>query len=111
MSRQEADQLAYQLVKADVILYADAVHQVLMDWLAIVDEAVLDETADVAAHHVGHPEYLTPAMLAEAPWLAERPSVYRCLGPAFGHVRDHLVELDLLKRHRRENRDLLQTSP
>jgi hypothetical protein len=105
MSRQEADRLAQQLVKADVILYADAVHQVLMDWLATVDEAVLDETPDVPAHYPGHPEYLTPAMLEEAPWVAEQPSVYRCLGPALGHVRDHLAELALLKRHWRERRD------
>lgn len=97
MSLQEADRLAHQVTKADVVMYADAVHTALIEWLASVDELVLDETPDVLAHYQAHPEYLTPAMQAEVPWVAEQPAVWRCLNPALGHVRDHLVEMDMLK--------------
>lgn len=31
----------------------------------------------------------------------ERPPVWRCLSPALAHVRDHLAEMDLLKRQLR----------
>ncbi len=97
MSRQEADRLAHQVAKAEVIMYADAVHAALVNWLASIDDWVLDETPDVQAHYRAHPEYLTPAMQAEVPWTAERPSVWRCLMPGLGHVRDHLAEIKLLK--------------
>jgi hypothetical protein len=99
MTRQEADQLAHEVTKADVIAYADAVHRMLMEWLASIPDLALDETPDVLAHYQAHPEYLTPAMQAEVPWTAEHPSVWRCLMPALGHVRDHLAEMSLLKSH------------
>ncbi|HEU5369438.1 MAG TPA: hypothetical protein VFU69_13275 [Ktedonobacterales bacterium] len=97
MSRQEADRLAHQVAKADVVMYADAIHTALMEWLASTDDQVLDEMPDVLAHYRAHPEYLTPAMQAEVPWIAEHPSVWRCLMPGLAHVRDHLVEMKLLK--------------
>ncbi len=98
MSREEADQLAHQVAKSEVLTYADAVHVALMDWLVATNDLVLDETLDIPAHYRGHPEYLTPAMQAEVPWIMEHPSVWRCLAPGLAHVRDHLVELALLKR-------------
>jgi hypothetical protein len=98
MTRQEADQLAQGVAKADVITYADAVHKTLMEWLASIHDLVLDEMPDILAHYQAHPEYLTPAMQAEVPWTAEHPSVWRCLMPGLGHVRDHLAEMGLLKR-------------
>jgi hypothetical protein len=99
MSRKEADLLAGQVAKADVLLYADTVHEALMDWLSGMRDEMLDETPDVPTHYHTHPEYLTPAMAEEAPWIAEHPSVYRCLMPAVGHVRDHLAEVALLKSY------------
>ena len=98
MILQEADQLAHQVTKADVVLYADAVHTALVEWVASMNDLVLDETPDILAHYQAHPEYLTPAMRAEVPWTLEHPSVWRCLMPGLGHVRDHLVEISLLKR-------------
>lgn len=98
MSREEADRLAHQVVKAEVLAYAGAVHAALMDWLAAIDDEALDETPDIPAHYRAHPEYLTPAMQAEVPWTKEQPSVWRCLAPGLGHARDHLAELALLKR-------------
>jgi hypothetical protein len=98
MTRQEADQLAHEVIKVDVITYADAVHMALMNWLASTHELTFDETPDILAHYQAHPEYLTPVMQAEVPWATEHPSVWRCLMPGLGHVRDHLAEMDLLKR-------------
>ncbi|HEY7350778.1 MAG TPA: DinB family protein [Ktedonobacterales bacterium] len=98
MTQLEADQLAHQVTKGDVIAYGDAVHVRLLTWLSALDEQTLDEMPDVLAHYQTHPEYLTPAMQAEVPWVTEHPSVWRCLMPGLGHVRDHLAEADLLKR-------------
>lgn len=98
MSREEADALAFQVRKADVLAYADAVYQEILAWLRSFDDALLDEPPDIARHYAGHPEYQTPAMAAEVPWLATNPPRWRCLSPGIGHVRDHLVELDLAKR-------------
>ena len=109
-TRQEADQLAQAVTKADVIAYADAVHTALMEWMATIDDLTLDETPDIPAHYQTHPEYLTPAMQAEVPWVAEHPAVWRCLMPGMAHVRDHLVEISLLKRFWRRQRDSLKTS-
>jgi hypothetical protein len=102
MTREEADTLAHQVNKADVLAYADAVHQEILTWLATFDDQLLDEALDIARHYAVHPEYQTAAMAAEAPWLAENPPRWRCLAPGIGHVRDHLAECDLAKRlHRR----------
>jgi len=99
MTQAEADRLAREVTKADVLLYADAVHARLLAWLSAIDEQVLDNTPDILTHYQQHPEYLTPAMRAEVPWIAGQPSVWRCLAPALGHARDHLAEVGLLKRH------------
>lgn len=98
MTREEADSLAHEVTKEAVIAYADAVHAALVDWLASIDESVLDDQPDIPGHYRAHPEYLTPAMQAEVPWAAQQPAVWRCLAPALGHVRDHLSEMDLMKR-------------
>jgi DinB superfamily len=98
MTQREADRLAYEVAKADVLLYADMVHAKLLTWLSTINELVLDDTPDILAHYQTHPEYLTPAMQAEVPWIAEQPAVWPCLAPALGHVRDHLVEVGVLKR-------------
>jgi|SRR5579883_3013983 hypothetical protein len=97
MTQPEADRLAREVTKADVLLYANAVHTKLVAWLSTINEVVLDTTPDILAHYQAHPEYLTPAMQAEVPWIANHPSVWRCLMPALGHVRDHLAEVNLLK--------------
>jgi hypothetical protein len=98
MSREEADQLAHQIAKAELLIYADAVHAAVIDWLAASDDRALDETPDIPAHYREHPEYLTPTMQVEVPWIEEHPSVWRCLSPGLAHARDHLVELALVKR-------------
>jgi len=103
MSREQADRLAHEVSKDDVLAYADVVHAALLEWLLSVGDEVLDQQPDIPAHTRPHPEYQTPAMKSEVPWLDQHPHVWRCLAPALGHVRDHLSELDLMKRLWRQN--------
>lgn len=101
MSERQADDLARSLALPDILAYADAVHQTLVDWLGTLDDGALDEQPDVPAHLTRYPVYLEPAMRAEVPWMFTQPPVWRCLAPAIGHNRDHLAEMDLLKRQLR----------
>lgn len=102
LTREEADDLAQALAKADILAYADAVHASILDWLrTLTDDGVLDAQPDVPAHLARYPVYLEPAMRAEVPWMFQQPPVWRCLAPAIGHDRDHLAEIDLLKRQLR----------
>lgn len=98
LSEARADDLARNLVLADVLEYADAVHQAMLVWLGSISEEELSREPDVPAHLARYPVYLEPAMRAEVPWMFQRPPVWRCLAPAIGHVRDHLAQADLLKR-------------
>lgn len=101
LSREEADALAHEVALADILAYADAVHAAILEWLRELPDEALDAQPDVPAHLARYPVYLEPAMRAEVPWMFQRPPVWRCLAPAIGHDRDHLAEIDLLKRQAR----------
>lgn len=101
LSEAQADDLARAVTLADILEYAGATHQAIVDWLASVSDDALAIQPDVPAHLARYPVYLEEPMRAEVPWMFERPQVWRCLAPALGHVRDHLVEMDLLKRQLR----------
>src|SRR5215471_436926 len=103
MSREQADRLAHEVNKAEVLAYADAVHAALLEWFLSVGDEVLDQQPDIPLHHRTHPEYQTPSMQSEVPWLDQRPHVWRCLLPWPTHARGHLSELDLMKRLWRQN--------
>ena len=98
MTREEADNLSHAVAKADILAYADAVHATILAWLRTLPDDALDAQPDVPAHLARYPVYLEPAMRAEVPWMFQQPPVWRCLAPAIGHDRDHLAEIDLLKR-------------
>jgi hypothetical protein len=100
-SREEADELARDVTLADVLAYADALHQDTLAWLDALPDEALDEQPDVPARLGRYPVYLGAAMREEVPWMHQQPPVWRCLAPAIGHNRDHLAEMDLLKRQAR----------
>jgi hypothetical protein len=104
MSREEADSLAHAVAKADILAYADAVHAAILAWLRTLPDDALDAQPDVPVQLARYPVYLEPAMRAEVPWMFQQPPVWRCLAPAIGHDRDHLAEIDLLKRQLRTRR-------
>jgi DinB superfamily len=102
LSESDADELARSLALSDVLEYADAVHEANMGWLRGQPDEALDQQPDMPAHLARYPIYLEAAMRDEVPWMFEQPRVWRCLAPANGHVRDHLAEMDLLKRQLRK---------
>jgi hypothetical protein len=104
LSEAQADDLARQVVLAEVLAYADATHQSILAWLRMTRDRELSRTPDVPKRLARHPIYLAQAMRDEVPWMFERPQVWRCVAPALGHVRDHLAEMDLLKRQLRARR-------
>jgi hypothetical protein len=101
LTEAQADDLARSLNLADLLEYADAVHQELLSWLGTLPDEALDTQPDVPIHLARYPVYLEPAMREEVPWMFERPPMWRCLSPALGHVRDHLAAMDLLKQQLR----------
>ncbi|HEY1390860.1 MAG TPA: DinB family protein [Ktedonobacterales bacterium] len=101
LSEAEADEIARSLTLADILEYADAVHQNLLAWLSTISDDELSREPDVPAQLQRYPVYLEPAMREEVPWMFQRPQVWRCLAPALGHARDHLAEMDMLKRQLR----------
>jgi hypothetical protein len=101
LSEAEADALARAVRPADILEYAGATHEAIIAWLDANNDDALSVQPDVPAHLERYPVYLEEAMRAEAPWMFERPAVWRCLSPALAHVRDHLAEMDLLKRQLR----------
>jgi hypothetical protein len=101
LSEAQADDLARHVALADVLQYADAVHQIILAWLRGISDAELSGSPDVPGHLARYPVYLEQAMRDEVPWMFEHPQAWRCLAPALGHVRDHLAEMDLLKRQLR----------
>ena len=101
LSEAQADELARSLALADILEYADAVHQNLLAWLGAIDDDELSRAPDVPAQLQRYPVYLESAMREEVPWMFQHPQVWRCLAPALGHARDHLAEMDMLKRQLR----------
>jgi hypothetical protein len=105
MTEAQADALAHQVRLTDLLAYADATHAAILEWLgALHDDDALNAQPDVPAHLARYPVYLESAMREEVPWMFLRPQVWHCLSPASGHVRDHLAEMDLLKRQGRARR-------
>lgn len=99
LTETQADALAQQVRLSDILAYADATHQEIAGWLdAQSGDDALDDHPDVPAHLARYPVYLESAMREEVPWMFQQPPVWRCLAPAHAHVRDHLSEMDLLKR-------------
>lgn len=104
LTESQADEMARDLALADILAYADAAHQTIVSWLGEQSDNDLEHHPDVPAHLARYPIYLETAMREEVPWMFLRPPVWRCLAPALGHVRDHLAEIDLLKRQLRSRK-------
>lgn len=101
LSEAQADDLARTLALADILAYADVTHAAIVTWLGEQSDEALEEHPDVPTHLARYPVYLSDAMREEVPWMYQQPPAWRCLNPANAHVRDHLAEMDLLKRQAR----------
>ena len=102
-----AARIATSFELADLLDYADAVHRDTLAWLQTVDEAILEQIPDVAAHDARHPAYQTPGFRAE---MDSGPEHDDAMGRSGGlpvwifltsvsitHLHRHLGELDLVK--------------
>jgi hypothetical protein len=93
----QADDLARAVALPDLLAYADATQQAMLDWLATQTDDTLDDHPDVPGHLARYPVYLETAMRDEVPWMFQQPPVWRCFSPAVNHARDHLNEMLLIK--------------
>jgi hypothetical protein len=103
----EAARIAATFNLHDLLDYIDAVHHDTLTWLRTVDEAMLDDIPDVAAHDARHAAYQTPGFRAE---MDSGPEHDDAMGRSGGlpvwifltsvsitHLHRHLGELDLIK--------------
>ncbi len=103
----EAARIAAGFTLADLLEYSDAVNRDILAWLHTVDEDILDEVPDVAAHDARHAAYQTPGFRAE---MDSGPEHDDAMGRSGGlpvwifltsvsitHLHRHLGELDLVK--------------
>jgi DinB superfamily len=103
----EAARIAAPFNLHDLLDYIDAVHRDTLAWLHTVDEDLLDDIPDVAAHDARHAAYQTPGFRAE---MGSGPEHDDAMGRGGGlpvwifltsvsitHLHRHLGELDLVK--------------
>jgi hypothetical protein len=95
---EEADELAGGVTRDDVLAYADAVHQTVVEWLSTLHDDDLDAVPAMMAHQAAYPEYQRPGFRAEVDDPAGMPVWRFLIGPCFGHLRGHLGELETLKQ-------------
>lgn len=104
---EEAVAVSQKVQMGPLLDYANAVHSDAVAWLGTVDESVLDEIPDVAAHDARHPEYQTPGFRAEMNSGPEHDDVVGRKGGlpvwifltsvSVTHMHRHLGEVDLIK--------------
>ena len=72
----DADEIACSVHRADVMEYADAVHQESSVWLQELNEGDLDHLPNIPQHLSSYPEYQTPGFIEEARGLFDQPIFY-----------------------------------
>ena len=93
----ESDKIASSVQRADVLAYADEVHQALIAWLARIDEGDLDRVPNTQAYLTAFPEYQTPGYLEEINNLFGLPVWGLLIRPCMGHIHRHCGELEITK--------------
>ena len=97
VSLDEADKIARNVQRAELMEYADAVHQEISAWLKELGESDLDQIPKVSQHLSPYPEYQTPGFVEEAGSLFDQPVWSQLMRPCIGHVHRHLGELEIVK--------------
>ncbi len=99
----DADRLAHEVQPADVMAYADAVHEANAAWLKSLSDEALDQVPDVARNLAPYPEYHTPGFVEEVKGLYAQPIWSLLMRPCIGHVHRHLGEIEVIKAILRGN--------
>lgn len=97
ISLAEADEIARSVQMADVMEYADAVHQEISTWLQELNESDLDQLPNIPQHLSPYPEYQTPGFIEETRSLFDQPIWGQLMRPCIGHIHRHLGELEIVK--------------
>jgi len=93
----ESDEIARSVHCADVLSYADEVHQTILTWLVEITEEELDQVPDARERLKAFPEYQTPGYIEEISDLFGLPVAGLLIRPCMGHVHRHLGELEITK--------------
>ncbi len=94
---EESDEIASTAQLADVMVYADEVHQALMAWLTEINEEELDRVPNAQEYLSAFPEYQTPGYLEEINNLFGLPVWGLLIRPCMGHLHRHCGELEITK--------------
>jgi hypothetical protein len=97
ITMEESDEIARSVHCADVMAYADEVHQAFSAWLGQIGEEVLDPVTGAREHLKAFPEYQTSGYLEEVDNLLDLPVWGLLIRPCMGHVHRHLGELEITK--------------
>ena len=95
---EQANEVGRLVSRADVLTYADTVHSVIQSWLSTLSDDDLDTVPDMEAHMATYPAYQHSGFRAEIADLLGQPIWKLLSGPCSGHMREHLGELNVLKR-------------
>ncbi len=93
----QSDEISRTAQLADVLAYADEVHQTILTWLAEITEEELDQVPDAQGRLKAFPEYQTPGYIEEISDLFGLPVAGLLIRPCMGHVHRHLGELEITK--------------
>jgi hypothetical protein len=100
---EQANEIARQVSRQDVLAYADTVHFTIQSWLWHLSDDDLETIPEIEAHMSAYPAYQRSSFRAEIADLFSQP-IWRFLsGPCSGHLREHLGEMNLLKQIVRGN--------
>lgn len=97
ITMEQSDEIARTVTLADVLAYADEVHQTLLTWLEGIDESTLDFVPNAKERLKAYPEYQTPGYLEEVTDLFGLPVWGLLIRPCMGHLHRHLGELEITK--------------
>ena len=97
ISLDEADEIARSVKQAEVLDYADAVHQEISTWLEECGESELDRMPNPRQRLSDFPEYQTPGFVEEVNSYYDQPVWTLLMRPCSGHIHRHLGELEVVK--------------
>jgi hypothetical protein len=98
MTLAEAGEQARAVTRADLVEYADGVHDAAMTWLLAQGEEDLSRVPDLEANQAGFEVYRAPGHVQEVHNLFGQPAFVYLLRPSGAHIRRHCGELDVLKQ-------------
>lgn len=94
---EEADEIARCVQRAEVMAYADDVHQAQLAWLSAIDEGELDRITGARLHLSRFLEYQTPRFVEWVHGLLDPPIGSLLMRSYIGHIHRHLGELEAAK--------------